>query len=115
MTYALLFVNIVLLVLGQTLWKIGLRNIEFKFDLVSILKLTLNPYITGGLIVYVVATVIWLYILSKSELSLVYPLQSLCYVAAAIVAVFVFKESIPITRWAGISLIILGAYFVSIK
>ncbi len=115
MTYILLLINIFLLVLGQTLWKTGLKNIEMKLDFVSMAKLFLNPYIAGGLVIYAVATVIWFYILSKSDLSLVYPLQSLSYVAAAIIAVLVFKESIPPTRWAGIGLIMLGAYFVSLK
>lgn len=115
MTYILLLINILLLVLGQTLWKTGLAGVEMKFDLMSLVKLFLNPYIFGGLVIYGVATVIWLYILSKAELSLVYPLQSLSYVIAAIIAVLVFKENIPMTRWAGISLIIVGAYFVSLK
>lgn len=115
MTYLLLLLNILLLVVGQTLWKTGLKGLEVRFDPVSVIKLFLNPYIAGGLLIYVAATVIWLYILSKAELSLVYPLQSLSYVIAAIVAVLIFKESLPLTRWAGIALICLGAYFVSLK
>ena len=115
MTYVLLFINILLLVLGQTLWKTGLTGIDFKFDPVSLFKMFLNPYISGGLVIYAIATVLWLYILSKSDLSLVYPLQSLSYVIAAVIAVLVFKENIPLTRWAGIGFIMLGAYFVSMK
>lgn len=115
MIFVLLFINIVLLVFGQTLWKTGLTGIELEPDLDSLLRLASNLYIIGGLVVYGVATVIWLYILSKSELSLVYPLQSLSYVVAAIVAIIVFKENISMTRWAGLGFIILGAYFVSVK
>lgn len=81
----------------------------------SIIKMFFNPYIFSGLIIYGAATVIWLYILSKAELSMVYPLQSLCYVAAAVTAVLVFKENIPLTRWGGIGLIVLGAYFIAMK
>lgn len=115
MTYLLLLVNIILLVLGQTLWKTGLAGLEVRFDPVSIVKLFLNPYIAGGLVIYAVATVVWLYVLSKSELSMIYPLQSLSYVIAAIIAVVLFKENIPLTRWAGIGLIMAGAYFVALK
>lgn len=115
MIYILLAINVVLLVLGQTLWKLGLAGIALKLDFNCFLRLIANPYIIGGFVVYGFATFIWLYILSKAELSLVYPLQSFCYVAAAIVAFFVFKESIPLTRWTGISLIILGTYFVSMR
>jgi drug/metabolite transporter (DMT)-like permease len=115
MIYILLLINILLLVSGQTLWKMGLTGIELKFSLQDIVKLFFNPYIFVGLIIYGAATVIWLYILSRAELSLVYPLQSLCYVTAAVAAVLIFKENIPLTRWGGLGLIVLGAYFVSIK
>lgn len=115
MIYLLLLINIILLVAGQTLWKIGLSGMDLEFTVHGIIKMFINPYILGGLVIYSIATVIWFYILSRSELSLIYPLQSLCYVAAAIVAVLVFKESIPQTRWLGIALIILGACLVSLK
>lgn len=115
MIYLLLLLNIILLVTGQTLWKIGLTGAELEFTAKGIVKLFFNSYIFGGLAIYLLATIIWFYILSKSELSLVYPLQSLCYVAAALVAVLIFKENIPITRWVGIGLILLGAGLVSIK
>lgn len=113
--YSLLFVNIVLLVLGQTLWKIGLTGVEVKLSFISILKLIFSPYIFSGLAIYGVATIIWFYILSKAELSLVYPLQSLSYVLAAMVGLFFFKEHIPTTRWVGLMLIVAGTYFVSLK
>ena len=115
MIYSLLAVNIILLVLGQTLWKIGLSNISLELSFNGILKLFLTRYIFGGLLIYALATVIWLFILSKSQLSIVYPLQSLCYAGAAVIGLIVFKENIPLTRWAGIAVIIFGAYLVSIK
>lgn len=115
MIYLLLLVDIILLVAGQTLWKIGLSGMNLKFTVHGLIKMLINPYVFGGLVIYSLATPIWFYILSKAELSLVYPLQSLCYVAAAVVALLVFKESIPLTRWVGVGLIVLGAFFVSFK
>ncbi|ERI93937.1 hypothetical protein HMPREF1982_01307 [Clostridiales bacterium oral taxon 876 str. F0540] len=113
--YGLLLINILLLVIGQTMWKMGLQNINLQLTLVSILKIFTNIYILIGLALYAVATLIWFYILSKADLSLVYPLQSLCYVIAAFVGMYIFKEKIPSTRWLGIMFIIIGAYFVSKK
>lgn len=115
MTYTLLFINIILLVLGQSLWKVGLSNKELSFSFKALIGLIFNPYIFIGLLIYMGATFIWFYILSKAKLSLVYPLQSLCYVLAAVVGVLFFKEQIPFTRWIGIGLIVLGAFFVSLK
>jgi drug/metabolite transporter (DMT)-like permease len=115
MIYLLLLINIGLLVLGQTLWKIGLSSTKMEFTLSSIIRVMSSSYILTGLIAYVIATFIWFYILSRSKLSLIYPLQSIGYAAAAFVGLYIFHESIPPTRWAGIGLIIVGAFFVSMK
>lgn len=115
MIYLLLLLNIIFLVAGQTLWKIGLSGMDLEFTIRGVIKMIINPYIFGGLSIYSLATIIWFYILSKAELSLIYPLQSLCYVGSALIAVLIFKESIPLIRWFGIGLIVLGACFVSIK
>ena len=113
--YGLLLINILLLVIGQTLWKIGLQGYNLQLTLLSMVKLFTNVYILLGLALYGVATLIWFYILPKADLSLIYPMQSLCYVIAAFVAMYIFKEKIPSTRWVGIIFIIIGAYFVSRK
>lgn len=115
MLYILLFVNIVLLVTGQTLWKIGIKGNTMELSFKGIINLIFDPYIFSGILLYGIATIIWFYILSKGDLSLVYPLQSLCYVLAIFVAMFIFKEVIPITRWIGILFIVIGAFFVAIK
>ncbi|MEW8955505.1 EamA family transporter [Clostridium sp.] len=115
MLYTLLFINILLLVTGQTLWKIGLEGNTMELSFKGIINLIFNPYIFSGIVLYGIATIIWFYILSKGDLSLVYPLQSLCYVLAIFVAMFIFKESIPVTRWIGVIFIVIGAFFVAIK
>lgn len=115
MIYLLLILNILLLVCGQTLWKIGLKNKTLAFTFDSIINLIFNPYILCGVLLYGVATLIWLYILSNSDLSLVYPLQSLCYVLALFVSIFILNESVPTNRWIGVGFIILGSFFIGIK
>ena len=115
MVYILLLINIILLVSGQTLWKTGLKGTTLTLGLDSILALVINPYIISGMTVYVIATVLWLYILSKLDLSVAYPLQSLCYVLAVFVSIFIFKEQIPLTRWIGLLLITSGAFLITIR
>lgn len=111
--FGLIFTNIILLVTGQTLFKIGLSKVSFSLE--NIFKIIFQPYVFIGLIIYVVATVIWFYVLTRVNLSMAYPIQSLCYVLAAFVGMFIFKEIIPPTRWIGISLIVIGAGFVALK
>ncbi len=111
--FGLLAINIILLVTGQTLFKIGLSKVSFSLE--NIFKVIFQPYVFAGLILYVVATVIWFYVLTKVNLSVAYPIQSLCYVLAAFVGLFLFHEAIPMSRWIGIGLIVLGAAVVAWK
>lgn len=113
MIYILLFINVIMLVSGQVLWKIGIGSVNFKFSLHDILKIVFNPYIVGGGVIYVFATVIWIYILSKTELSRVYPLQSLCYVVGIIAGVLIFKECFTLGKGIGVIFIIIGAFIVA--
>jgi drug/metabolite transporter (DMT)-like permease len=115
MMYLLVFSNIILLVTGQALFKYGLPKVGgLKFDsFQSVLKVFLSPYILTGLFIYVIATVLWFYIISKYEISTVYPMQSLAYILMAILAILLFNETIGAYKWLGIILIVIGVIFVT--
>lgn len=115
MNYLLLLINILMLVSGQVLWKTGMSKMHFELSLKGIINAIFNPYILSGAIVYVFATVIWLYLLSKENLSKIYPLQSLCYVLGAAAGVIFFKESLGTSKIFGLVLIISGAFLIAAK
>ncbi|MFB5191811.1 hypothetical protein [Alicyclobacillus fastidiosus] len=106
--------NVVLLVAGQTLWKFGLMNKDLT-NIKSVIVAMFSPWIIGGIVLYVVATVIWIFLLNKLSLSLLYPLQSLAYVLAIVVSIVVFHEHIPPLRWVGVAVILAGVSLVAIK
>lgn len=115
MIYLLVFINVVLLVIGQAIWKLGANTIKFSLSFHGVKNLILNPYILGGGIIYVIATFLWIYILSKEDLSRVYPMQSLCYILGALVGVMIFNENISSLKLIGLMMIICGAFVVSIS
>ncbi|EEH97192.1 EamA family transporter [Clostridium tertium] len=115
MMYLLISINIVLLLLGQVIWKLGTKTINFEMNLKGIFNFILNPYVLGGGIIYVIASIVWIYILSKEDLSKVYPLQSLCYVFGAIIGVFIFNENMSALRILGLFLIFCGAFIISLS
>lgn len=115
MIYLLVFINIICLVLGQAIWKLGANTIKFSFSFKGIINLILNPYLIGGGIIYVIATFLWIYILSKEDLSKVYPMQSLCYILGALVGVIIFNEAMAPLKILGLVLIICGAFIVSMS
>ena len=102
---------------GQIYLKMGLRstgNFELK-DIITerLISLISNKNILFGIALYGIATLLWFVVLSKAELSYAYPLIGLSYAVTAILAKFYFNERISVVRWAGILIIILGAFLIT--
>jgi len=62
---------------------------------------------------YGLSLVIWIIGLSRVPVSQAYPLLSLGYVIAALTAWYMLGETLSLTRWAGIAVIICGVWLVS--
>jgi len=58
------------------------------------------------------AMLIWFYILRHFEFSVAYPLTSFSYVFGVLAAVWIFGEAVPLTRWIGLGLIVLGTFLL---
>ena len=106
--------NSVLMVTGQTLWKLGVSGKEIH-SLGQVLRLFLSPFVLGGLMVYAFASVLWIYILNKGELSYVYPIQSTAFIFALIIGTTLFKEHLTPTKIIGVLVICLGVIIITRK
>jgi len=106
--------NSLLLVAGQLLWKAGMEGKEFN-SIERIIKIMFSPLILSGIFIYVLTTFLWLYILSKADISYAYPLTSMVHIIMLFCAIFIFKEQVFATRWIGVILITAGVCFVSLK
>lgn len=112
--YVLSLINTLLLVTGQILIKIGLdKNGGIKIS--SFWSIFFIPDIFFGLLLYVLATFVWFIILSRMNLSVAYPMQSLSYVFGIFAASLVFKETITMSKWIGIIFIVIGVIFIANK
>ncbi len=58
------------------------------------------------------ATLIWFFVLKRFDFSMAYPLISISYIFGVLAARFVFHETIPLTRWIGVLVIIVGVFLV---
>ncbi|KPJ61501.1 MAG: hypothetical protein AMJ46_01450 [Latescibacteria bacterium DG_63] len=107
-----------MLVAGQVLVKHGL-NVKggFSLSLTSfwpeLSKLLTSGYVWLGAVVTMSSGLLWMDVLSRKELSFVYPLISLTYVISLIASALIFKESISLLRWLGVVVICFGVYMVS--
>lgn len=59
-----------------------------------------------------VAMLVWMYVLKHYEFSLAYPLLSISYAIGLLAAYFVFHEAVPLTRWIGVVIVMVGVYFI---
>jgi drug/metabolite transporter (DMT)-like permease len=117
-TMPLILLSVVINVSAQLLLKAGMNRIGFfNFSWANIApiswQIATNPFILAGLACYVFAVVAWLLVLSRTEVSLAYPLISLGYVLNAIAAYYCFNENLSLSRIAGIGVIILGVYLIA--
>ncbi len=111
----LLLVSVMLGAFGQLSMKKGLKNKPIQINELASLKIfntVFEPNVFLGILLYVVATLIWLVVLSNAELSYAYPLIALGYIATTILAYIYLGENIVLFRWLGIILIVIGAVLI---
>lgn len=117
--YLLIFLLVGIAVLAQTLLKLGMKKIgvitEIKISNLGplILKMISNLYVPIGIFLYAMGSFLWLVLLSRLELSFLYPFGSLEYFFIFLVSYVIFKEKIKIGRIIGVIFIILGIFIIS--
>ena len=104
--------SVLLNALAQILLKAGMKNfsnIDLKNNITqTVLSISLNPYIISGFISYGISIILWLWVLSKVDVSLAYPFQALGYIVVTILAWLVFQENINLIRIIALIFISLG-------
>ena len=116
MNYLILTISILLAVIGQLMMKKGMMMFgPFPVSqlLFKLIPMFLNPYVFFGFVSFGLSSIFWLVVLSRLQLSLVYPMVSVAYVVVAIASMIFFKENVSLVRWAGIAVIIIGVYLIS--
>jgi multidrug transporter EmrE-like cation transporter len=117
-TIALILVCVALNTIAQVLLKAGVKTVGvFNFSMGHIwqaaISLVFEWHIFIGLVCYVASVGVWLLVLSRTEVSVAYPMSSLGYVATAVAAWYLFGEPMTAMRVAGIAFIIAGVYLVA--
>lgn len=76
-------------------------------------KIFTNITVLSGMAMYFLSAAIWLYLLTKLEISVVQPILALTYVVTPILAIVFIGENVPAVRWLGIVVIITGVFIVA--
>lgn len=116
MNYIILAISISLAVAGQLLMKHGMNQFgTFPISQIifKIIPMILNPFVFLGFFLFGVSSIFWLAVLSRMQLSFVYPMVSLAYVLVALFSFYFFKENVSLIRWVGIGVICIGVFLIS--
>ncbi|MDD3087701.1 MAG: EamA family transporter [Candidatus Omnitrophica bacterium] len=78
-----------------------------------IFKLILIPRVWISFLFSIISLCIWLFVLSRADLSFAFSADSMHYVFIAVASRFVLKERVSFRRWLGIVFIIIGITIIS--
>lgn len=111
---ALALVQSALLALGQVTLKVSLQQMgAFSWSWAFFSRAFTCVWFALCGLCFALSSVLWMYIVKHFPLSQAYPLISLSYVMGMLAAVFIFHEAVPLIRWVGVALIMVGVMLVS--
>ena len=115
----ILIVGLVFESTGVILLKKGMNVIGemHGYSAVEILRVVkmgaTNPQILLGVFFEALFFICLLVLMSKSEISFLWPMTALSFVFATFAAILFLGEQVSVARWIGVILIMLGAAFIS--
>ena len=116
--YLIIALTILISVTGQTLLKTGMTGLGKvdSLDMASVVPLVLrmatNIWVILGLSFFVIGTFFWLVLLSRLDLSYVYPFGALQYVLIFSISYFFLHEQISGGRIVGVLFILAGILII---
>ena len=117
-TVLLLLTCVALNTVAQLLLKAGVNTVG-AIDLSggqlarTMSSLAFEWHILVGLFCYVASVGVWLLVLSRTDVSVAYPMSSLAYIVTAVAAWRLFDENLSATRMVGIAVIVVGVILVA--
>jgi len=105
----------VLLASGQIVFKMVARTAESLASIAGILGLATNLWFWLAMVLYGMATLLWIFILQKIDLVQAYPFMALGFIIVPLAAVFFLGESVNVYYFVGVALILAGLWFITVK
>lgn len=119
--YFLILFSVSASAVAQLLLKIGMSRPsiqEMSTDagwVASLIKLSQNYCVVGGLGLYFFGALIWLKVLAKVELSFAYPFVGLGFVLTMIFGKLFLGDAISLQRFLGTCFVIVGVLLIAIE
>lgn len=81
--------------------------------IIFVFKLLLDPFIFSGFLSAFIASLFWIAVMTKFDISYAYPFMSSAFVLVFIFSVLLFNETISIAKVVGLLLIVAGIIVTS--
>jgi drug/metabolite transporter (DMT)-like permease len=111
--FFLISITVLSLSIGQVLFKVASNKLELNSS--GLVRSLLNPTLAIALLVYAIATLMWLLVLKQTPLRIAYPFAALAFVFVPFLAHYLLHEPMPWTTMAGALVICLGVWISSLR
>lgn len=98
---------------GQLFFKLAAEDIKLRLS-TSWLQAALSPWLISALFLYAFTTLLWIWILSQSALSKAYPFALLGAAFVPMLSYFVLGETLSVSFFIGMALVISGILVIQI-
>jgi len=100
--------TVIALATGQILFKLASSSVEFS--MAGLMNAMVNVKLIVALVVYAGATVLWLFALKTTPLSIAYPFTAMAFFIVPVLAHFFLNEALSWNTFAGAALIAAGVW-----
>jgi drug/metabolite transporter (DMT)-like permease len=118
LTLALILATVTASACAQLALKLGMKSQPVAMAVSAggrdlFLAVASSPLVWAGLTIYGVSIAVWLWILSKVDLSLAYPFVGVSFIVVMLFGVFLLHETVTPLRMLGTVLIAAGCMLVA--
>jgi multidrug transporter EmrE-like cation transporter len=119
MTIGLILVSVTLAAVAQVTLKAGMNHVtdanggQLALNGESLKQIASQVWVWAGLIIFAFSAVLWLFALSRANLSFAYPFAALGYVIIVIASILFLDEHVQPLTWVGVALIVAGILVVA--
>lgn len=113
--FIIILVAVLFNAIGQILLKMGsnIINTSKSTGILDKIISAFNVPIFFGILCYVISVIVWIYALTKVEVSTAYPILSLGYILVAFLAYYMFGEVITNVQILAMCIIVFGVILIS--
>jgi drug/metabolite transporter (DMT)-like permease len=108
------FLVVVLLSIGQIFFKLAAPQLRTGSLRDMVFSMALNPSLIAALVIYGVATLLWVIVLREVPLSRAYPITALGMLLVPLIGLLLFKEPFSWSLVVGGALMTAGIYIIAL-